>query len=208
MIHKIPIGELEMFEFNSLTEDAKEHAIEKHREFEYEIGYVWMDDAIKSLQAFVEKLGGNLSNYSIDLDDTGRSSIDVTNIPGMALEDLKETIAELEADDNGLTGYCADYDLIAGAKEYIDDCTEDDWSAREAIMAGYHTWLYAARQDWEYQISDEGVTESIEANEYLFDNDGDMLDVTHYVKDNKVVRIMFKFGGKEYDITKYLSKND
>jgi len=37
-----------------------------------------------------------------------------------------------------------------------------------------HNWLFGCRDDYEYQLSDESIIENIQANEYEFDEDGNL----------------------------------
>ena len=59
---------------------------------------------------------------------------------------------------------------------------------------------YDAEYDY-YLFNDEPIIENIEANGYYFYEDGEMANVTEYIKNNTVYKVELKLNGVIYDIT-------
>lgn len=54
--------------------------------------------------------------------------------------------------------------------------------------------------DYDYQPTEEEVIDSIEINEYLYDESGDMLPLLYYTGNHpQAGRITYRIAGKEYD---------
>jgi hypothetical protein len=145
--------ELKLFDFNELSDKAKENAINQVREFRWE--YVWADEAFESLRAFVKVLGARIIDYSIDWESPNSSYVKVDS--SNANFDF-----EFESSDYSLTGYYMDYPLVKTWKETKD------------IDDSIYAWLIECSTDYEYQISDEGIAEFIGCNEYEFTEQGNI----------------------------------
>jgi len=211
MIHKIET-EIELYDFDSLSKEAKETALNWFRDSEMEDGFAWDDEALKSLKAFVEYFGATLRNYSIDFSNSSYSSVDVDEIPKLTAIEQWKLVKKLGDYDKKtlrgtgeclLTGVCFDENLIDGARIFIHD--NPNCTTKELIMAGYNSWLKACQEDYEHQLTDEALIESIDANDYYFDAEGYLMNVTNHVKDHKVYKTVLKLNGKEIDITKQLA---
>ena len=63
--------------------------------------------------------------------------------------------------------------------EHLDDPYRDVGEAEDEVqtlLRDFADWIYARlEEEYEYRTSDEQVEESIRANEYEFDEDGDMV---------------------------------
>jgi hypothetical protein len=139
-----------VYKFDELSEDAKQKAIENYSESEE---YFWHDENVKSLKAFCDFYNLCMPNfeygyrhYFIDEDDT------IINF-----DEHKKLESEGKCP---LTGYCMDDVLILELNK--------SGNVNDAFIA----WLDACKQDFEYTYSDEGITETLIANDYDFKLDG------------------------------------
>jgi hypothetical protein len=67
-------------------------------------------------------------------------------------------------------------DIVVGDSSDEDDAviSDEEQNAVEEAMRNLMRWLYSSlREQQDYLYSDEAVDENIEANEYMFDEDGD-----------------------------------
>ena len=148
------IIETEIYEFHELSEQAKENAKYELMSRNTIIEYFWHEEAIKSLYAFAEEIGINIIDYSICWLNKDNNSVDWDWV----FVEHKDTI-----DKDYLTGYCMDFPLIETWNETkdVDDCINE--------------WLRECNEDYEYQFSDENVSEYCEANECEFTKDGKLV---------------------------------
>lgn len=179
------IIETQVFEYNELSDESKEYALEKYRET---AEYFWADEAIESLKAFVKHFGAELRDYSIDFYSCNYSDISLTSLYDPDDFDSEtEYIKWLESKlfkesgrfnpetykglgDCVLTGYCADESLFDGARyEYMFNGNKD---LKDIIEAGFYQWLDDCQEDYAYQCSEEAFSEHAQANNYLFLEDG------------------------------------
>jgi hypothetical protein len=76
---------------------------------------------------------------------------------------------------------CTDFDVSIPDDEGDEIDTDDSRATQERLIElarDYMRWIYRTlKSEWEYQDSDEQVTEAIEANEYLFTKAGNRLRV-------------------------------
>jgi hypothetical protein len=174
------IIEKNIYRFDELTDEQKEKALEKWSDGET---YFWGDDAIKSLEGFINHFNCKLSNYSIDWFEGYRNEIKI-DIPDymneISVKELKEYIKSMGSynkktlqglGDCKFTGYCADEDACDGARKSFFSGVRD---LREILMAGFNSWYKACNQDAKYQFSIEGFAEHCEANGYEFDENGNI----------------------------------
>lgn len=174
--------ETKVYQFEELSKEAKQTAIQRMRESEYEIGYAYSNDAIKSLQKLAEAFNSELKDYKIDWFEGYRNVISF-DVPEYVQDWNKKQIASvikslgsynkdtLRGDGEcKLTGFCMDEDAIDGVR--IAFLRGGITEVKELLMAGYKSWFKACNSDAEYQISDEGITETIEGNDYEFTEDG------------------------------------
>jgi len=71
-----------------------------------------------------------------------------------------------------LTGYCMDDDILKEIYQYMNK--PDSRNFKELLYDCLQEWVFAANQDYEYQMSDEAIKENIEANEYEFTENGEL----------------------------------
>jgi len=187
------------YRFDELSDKAQERAV---TDAAISMDYAWADDALASLKAFAEAQGSDLRDYSIDWASSGRSyltfadvsldpwefmpedgpdgegySMDDKPTPEAEAEALAEWMADLLADRKagyscGYTGYCADADCVEGACIAFDDGETDP---NEILRAAGEHWLASVCADYEYQTSAEAFADHAEANDYWFDEDGEIV---------------------------------
>jgi len=193
------IIETEVFEFDELSDEAKEMAITGFREDEY----FWGEDDRKTLEEFEKifpvKVGrweyGYCHSYINFEMDTWVDN-DVLSFTGVRL--LKYLVNHYWHNlfkgkficgdkypkfrhskvifDNScvLTGCCLDMDILNPIYEFLKK--PDEHTTLEELMRDcLQSWLSACDNEVEYQNSDEAIIERIEANSYEFTKDGKLI---------------------------------
>ena len=179
---RIDTVKTEVYNFSELSDDAKETAISKHREDEYD--YLWGEDAISSLKAFSKSFDINLKDYSLDNsacnswitfdadgDDFCAEDIVGIRVFKYLLNNYEATIKSFI--DCGETGYCMDCDIIQPIKDFIAKPNKTT-TLHDLYDLCFDAFIKSWNADIEYQNSDEAITETIEANEYEFTADGEL----------------------------------
>ena len=171
---------LKAYQFSELSEDAKEKAVKNYIESNYDQEYFWGNDAVKSLEGFIEHMGGSLVNYNIDFLEPYRNnirfSIDPVNkkeLRGLIMsmgEYNKKTLKGLG--DCKFTGYCMDEDAADGAREAF---LKGETDIEEIILAGIASWEIAVRKDAEYQFSEEFAISELNEGDQEFTEEGDTI---------------------------------
>jgi hypothetical protein len=135
------------YTFDELSDKAKENVKYNYMCTEY----VWMSEAIKSLEAFANEIGITITDYSIDAGSSARSYIRWNGTPHSRFI------------PQDLTGYSMDFSLTKtwNNTRDVDECFEE-------LLSDIQT-------DYEYQFEDEWVIEMCEANEYEFDEKGNLI---------------------------------
>jgi len=174
------LKEIEVYKFQELSEKAKN----KFRDSELEIGYFRCDEAINSIKKLAEHFNSELKNYSIDFLDGYRNEylIDVPSymedVTEEELKSLVDSLGKYNKDtfkglgDCVLAGVCFDEDAIDGLRIAYFNGIRD---IKTLLERAFDSWYKSANADAEYQISDEGLTELCEANEYEFLSNGDLI---------------------------------
>lgn len=82
-------------------------------------------------------------------------------------------------------------DLEWNMKQYFEDNNKEDWEDdfRKAILEDY---LVMLRHEAEHLSSHEAAKENIEANDYLFDEEGEILPITYHMEGNVCVKHTWK----------------
>lgn len=70
-----------------------------------------------------------------------------------------------------LTGYCIDDDILNPIYEFLKKPT-DNINFEDLMQDCLDSWIKACSDDYEYQQSDEAISEHLEANEYEYDETG------------------------------------
>ena len=172
---------INVYEFSELSEEAKQTALENNAN---DAEYFWGDDAIKSLEGFMEHFNCSLSRYSIDWNEKYRNEIKI-DIPDymndISVKELKQYINSMGSfnkktlaglGDCKFTGYCMDESACDGARKAFFKGERDLYTI---LYAGYESWYEDCNKDFEFQLSMEGYSEHCEANGYEFDEDGNMI---------------------------------
>ena len=140
------------YNYEELSEEVKEKARDWWREIDMD--YFWGEDCIKSLKGFLKFMDVEARDWSISWDNAAPSIFPIHSLP----INLVEIVDELRTLDScPFTGYCADEDLREGAIEAWDKGERNE----EVINAAFDKWLKVAQSDYEYQQSDEAVSETI-----------------------------------------------
>jgi len=189
--------------FDELSEQAKQHAIEKHREFtaqEWEHDCT-TDDAknvFKSLGFAIGKIyfsgfssqgdgacfegSWHASDYTHDADKSDCPVDAEYNRIAAALGVIAKQFpfASLTVTHRGHYSheYCTDF-TVSIVDENSDDITTDEAVKAEKdlikLSRDAMRWIYKSlEKDFEYQTADEQIIENIKANEYEFTTDGNL----------------------------------
>ena len=153
------IIEKTVYKFDELSDSAKKRARDWYRSTD---DGCWNEEYKASINAFVDHFGATLVDWNIGpwspLDY--KVDFDNSNFRGLKLRDFNA--------DYTPTGFCADCALWGTFHAEFKRTGDAKHAFEEAVHAGFKAW----RDDWEYQLSDEAVDESITINEYEFDEEG------------------------------------
>lgn len=147
---------INLYQFDELTDKAKEKALEHCRYFGVEhqwYGAIYED--AKNIGCRIEGFDlGRANDLHLHMDD------DHIEIANAIVENHRET--------------CKTYELATKFKKDFATVTEDDLddleqSFKESLAGEYLQMLH---RDYEYLTSDKAVKEMIEVNEYEFHQDG------------------------------------
>lgn len=148
-----------IYKFDELDDREKERAREWYRSG---LEYPWWDEVQSSLKSFCDEFGVSVLDYSIG--DSRRAFIKTDASPSN-FRGLKLSQFDREAMP---TGFCFDCSLRYSFA--------DEWKRTGdsfyAFGIALESFLREVESDVEYQYSDEAVEESIEANQYEFDEAG------------------------------------
>jgi len=171
--------EQKIYTFQELSQEAKQYA---HEKWNANNEYFWGNDAIKSLEKFLEHFNCSLSNYSIDWLGICGNTYKITipeymeEIPEEDLKNYILTMGEFDKEtlkglgDCKFTGYCTDEDAADGARKVYFNGERD---LKTILEAGFNSWYKAVSEDAKYQFSMKGFAEDCDANNYEFYEDGD-----------------------------------
>ena len=151
----------DIYTFDELSDEAKECALEWARASLPDI-YGWSEENKQSIEAFCQKWGIELQQYSVSPYESYDYQTDASNnhFRGVKLKHIdKEAM---------LTGYCLDSDLMYTFYNKFKATGDALYAFNEALDAGFIAW----RQDWENAYSDDALGEFLEANGYEFTIDG------------------------------------
>jgi hypothetical protein len=135
------------------------------------VDYPWFSEALDSIKAFVEHFHGRVLDYSIGGEvyrSYVKTTIDRSYFRGVKLKDIDPTYNP--------TGYCFDFALWGTMKEEFTKTGDAFYAYQQAIESA----LAGIASDVEYQYSAEALIEMIEANEYEFTEDGEIIDSKHF----------------------------
>ncbi len=168
--------EVAIRKYAELPADLQEKAYAKYGPDEYH----WADEALSSIKALAKYFDGELRDYQIDWLTPGHSSL-TFSMPEMTQKEIKAKLGELGSYNRKtgkghgeckLTGVCFDENAIDGFRLAWRAGERD---LTELMRQAGEEWLSACMHDYEYQLSEESFRESCEANEWEFDEDGNMV---------------------------------
>lgn len=181
-----------LYQFAELSDDAQQHAIEKL--WDVNVDYDWWEFAYETIQKAGECLGIDCTVSGFDLDRgayvalSGRYRYRKDWRAALAQEFGDDTLATLAKIGDELqaaqrpafysasaelrrpyygrdgTGYDIDQEKGADVTDNLID----------ALRSFEHWALTLLRREYEYLTSDDAIKEMIEANEYEFDQDGNL----------------------------------
>jgi hypothetical protein len=153
------IVELQIFEFNELSDEAKEKAREWYR---HDMDYHWGDESQDSIKAFCNHFGVKLINWSVAPYSSPDYHAEYFNshFRGMKLKDFER--------DHMPTGYCLDCDLWMTFYDEFKRTGSAKTAFDKALWAGFIAW----RNDMEAQLEDDYIDDHIQINEWTFTAEG------------------------------------
>lgn len=178
--------EKKVYKFAELSEKAQETARMNWSINGWDRDGEYMD----SMKGLVEHFGGRIRDYGIDWSNSSYSSMSF-EMPAREDSGLSNTawekyiLEKLRAlgsfnrrtlkghGDCKLTGCCYDESAIDGFRWawYRDGARDLD----TLMQAAYDTWIKAAHDDYQYDVWGDGFAETCDANEYEFDENGNMI---------------------------------
>lgn len=158
------IVEIEVYKYAELEGKARERAREWYCDG---LDYYWWDDSLASVKGFCDLFGVVVRDYSIGAFSPSWIETNASNehFRGWG----KSEINALR--DTTINGYYVECILIDAMIEKFA-LTGD---AKEAFLYAIDKAVDDIRRDWEYQYSEEAVSEMMEANNYEFDKYGNRL---------------------------------
>ena len=183
--------------FSELPEASKVKALEK-----WEPEYFWMDEGLESIKKGIEALGGTVRDWSIDPAHASQSLVkwtdgndytDEDNMTGQRLRTWllnnyysvfyerkplggypykRRSKIQYAQTDCPFTGVCFDEDFLKPFRTFLKK--PDRYTFEDLVNEGIENCLQAIQSDYEYQNSREALEEHFEANEYHFDEEGNL----------------------------------
>jgi len=153
--------EITLYTFDELSDEAKERAIQQHRQC---VEYPWFSECLESLKTFCDEFGVKVTDYT--LSDCYRASISTDATP-KHFRGVKLSGFDREAMP---TGFCFDCDLRYTFHDEFKRTGDSFYAFNDALQ----TFLISVRKDIEWHYSDEAVTELIQINGYEFTEEGDI----------------------------------
>ncbi len=157
--------QIPVYPFAELSPKAKDRVKNSYMSSE---GYVWHQEAMKSLEALAQHFGGKLADYEIDWFECSYSRARF-EMPELEREEIAARLRQL-AKDCPLTGYCTDMDAIHGFREAFNEDRESDINS--LMQAAFKQWLRVGQADCRAFYEDENFAEHCDANEWEFFADG------------------------------------
>lgn len=175
------IIEIKAFQFEELDSQTKEKVIEDNRTINVDSDFWWRDelDNFKhGLDIIVNEFDIHRRVINITIEDSLSSAEKIVNFFGekssvvntakIFIKD-RDTLVKKYGEGNDKDGYGVKEEYWSEYDEEIEYLEEE---FRREIAEEILSMLTL---DYEYQISDDGVKETILANEYEFQEDGEML---------------------------------
>jgi hypothetical protein len=166
---------INIYKFSELSDKAKERA---KNDYMGVFGFSWGDEYLDSLRALAKHFNSELVDWEIDWFGMDRSYVKF-EVPS-DFEDINiyEKLAELgtfnpEAlrgdGDCKLTGVCSDEAAIDGLRVAV---VRGERDVNALLQAAFEEWITAARRDCEDEYSDKQFSETSDANDWWYTEDG------------------------------------
>lgn len=152
--------ETTIYTFDELSDEAKENAIQQHRQ---SVEYPWFSECLDSLKAFCDEFGVTVTGYTFS--DDYRASI-TTDASPKHFRGIKLSSIDRESMP---TGFCFDCDLKYSFYDEFKKTGDAFYAFNDALQ----TFLISVRKDIEWHYSDEAITEYLEINNYEFTEEGE-----------------------------------
>lgn len=184
--------------FSELPEASKVKALEKWETIHGE--YFWMDESIKSIEKGIEALGGTVRSWSIDPAYASQSSVKWTDnneytedMTGQRLRTWllnnyysvfyerkpqgkypykRRSIIQYTQTSCPFTGYCLDETFLKPFRDFLKK--PDNSTFADLVNEAVESCLKDIEADYEYQNSREALEDHFEANDYHFDEGGNL----------------------------------
>lgn len=170
--------EVNLYQFEELSNEAKENAIEKNRIMNVE--HDWWDCTYESMKEVGVKINSfdiYYRNINITIEDSEHTASKTIEYYGEGMEVVKISkrfIADRDAlikklgEGNDIDGYSVKEEFIDEYDEEIEYLEEE---YRKEMAEEILTWL---RDEYEYLQTDEAVAETLIANDYEFTEEGEI----------------------------------
>lgn len=163
--------ETNVYQFIELSEDAKKIAINNFRKNNYE--FFWAEDYLRSAKECLKIFGAKLKDYSIDWSNINQChwKIYVDEDDISELTNSSYYLKYINGEEHP-SGYCADDDFFSVMKKYIANPYET--TLEKLINDCLYELFNSGCKDYDHQMSDESIAETISWNEYEFTEDGNI----------------------------------
>ena len=151
--------EISLYRWDELSDRAKDKAIGM-----YFSEYLWGDGVVSSLQGFFKAYGTRMVDWCIDYCQ-GSSRVKLIVPKGWEPDEI------LQEAEGYKVGYYIDAVLADSVKASVKS-GETDLEAM--LIAAFYDVVKSVQADYEYQTSDEAISETCEANDYWFTEQGEI----------------------------------
>jgi hypothetical protein len=156
--------EIEVYQYSELSEMSKQSARDWYCEG---LEYYWWNDSIQSVKDFCALFNVSVKDYSVGAFIYSWIETDASNEHFRGWD--KKRINALK--DKEITGYYIDCVLI----DALIEMYALNGDAKSAFLYAIDCAVKDIVSDWEYQYSEEAVSEMMEVNCYEFDEDGNRI---------------------------------
>jgi hypothetical protein len=190
-----------VYKFDELSESAKQKAIDDYRQDGFD--YDWWDAVYEDARQIGEIIGIKIDNiYFSGFSSQGDGACfegkytytkgSVKKIKDHAPQDEElhriarelqklqkknfySLSAKVKQSGHYSHEYCTEIEVCDNLNSYGDVTVETEKALSE-LLRDFMRWIYKSLEtDWDYLSSDEQIVETIQANEWEFDENGDMV---------------------------------
>ena len=153
--------EINIYTYDELSDSAQTKVREWYLS---SFDYPWFDEAIGSLKGFCAHFGVSVKDYEISPYSYSWVKTDAnnSNFRGFTLKEAQKL------EDKDLTGYCFDYSLTGHFYKVFKETGDSLYAFNQSVK----NWIKDVIKDMEYHESEEAMKETIEANDYRFEESG------------------------------------